>query len=145
VSAVALGEALLEMVPREVAGTVYDGQAPVSGGGEMLPTPPWVVVNLRLPDVVDRSMAGPVHASEALLRLTATAGTVQGVRMILDDLLTLEGQRPVVEGWSCGPLRQVNIREPQVDRDYVFAGALLHPVYAVLEFAATVTRRIGGG
>ncbi len=142
-SVVALGAALLDMVPRNVAATVYDGQAPVSGG-ETLPAPPWVVANLRLPDVTDRSLAGPVHGSEALMRLTATAGTTQGVRMILDDLLTLEGQRPVVDGWSCGPLWQVNVREPLVDRDYVFAGANLHPVYAVIEFATTVSRHVGG-
>lgn len=141
-SAATLGAALLAMVPRNVAATVYDGQAPVSGG-ETLPAPPWVVANVRLPDVTERSQASTVQASEAVLRLTATAGTTLGVRMILDDLLTLEGQRPVVGGWSCGPLLQINVREPQVDRDYVFAGAALHPVYAVVEFAATVTR--GGG
>jgi len=144
VTVTALGAALLAMIPRNVAATVYDGQAPVTGS-DTLPTPPWVVANLRLPDVTERSQASTVQASEAVLRLTATAGTARGARMILDDLLTLEGQRPVVEGWSCGPLLQINIREPQVDRDYVFAGASLHPVYAVVEFAATVTRRIGGG
>lgn len=138
-SVAALGAALLGMVPRNVAATVYDGQAPVSGS-ETLPAPPWVVANVRLPDVTERSQASTVQASEAVLRLTATAGTTLGVRMVLDDLLTLEGQRPVVEGWSCGPLLQINVREPQVDRDYVFAGAALHPVYAVVEFAATVTR-----
>lgn len=143
-SVVELGGALLAMIPRNVASTVYDGQAPVTGS-DTLPPPPWVVANLRLPDVTDRSLAGPVHGAEVLVRLTATAGTAQGARMILDDLLSLEGQRPVVDGWSCGPLLQINIREPQVDRDYVFAGASVHPVYVVIEFAAIVSRRIGGG
>ena len=104
-SVVALGDAILAAVPRNVVPDVHEG---VVGGVD--PRPPWVVAVLELPNVDDRSLASRPQSYEARVTLKVAAGSQRGVLMIFDDLLAIDGVRPVAAGWSCGPLEVFNVR-----------------------------------
>lgn len=95
---------VLAMAP---AGTVL-GEVP----GEDPPLP-WRSLTVRMPTTHTESDAGTGVAD--LVRVTATlsAASDQGVLRIADEMLVaLAGRRPVVEGWTCGPLRHVGSSDP---------------------------------
>lgn len=131
----ALGGAILAAIPRNVVPKVYEGQV-----DETKVSPPWVVANLRLPQVRARSLGASVQNASAHLQLTIAAGTATGVLAIVDDLMGIDGARVDVEGWSVGPLLVHNVRNPEVDRSVTFAGAVGHVVFTTLEVRCTVSQ-----
>lgn len=134
-SAEALGDAVLDLVPRGVVPVVHEGVVPGSN-----PAVPWVVAVLTLPDVDARGMARRPQSFEVRLVLKAAAGNQRGVLRIFDDLLQIEGRRPVVDGWNCAPLEVFNVRMFDADRDVTLPGAVQPPAWGLLEVRCTASR-----
>lgn len=135
-SAVALSDGLLALIPESV--TLHDGQVPTVAG--VVPAPPWVYATITLPEVSARSMARRGHLHTVRARFLVYAGTAPGVRIVADIVDgALEGARPVVAGWRCSPVEQVNIRPAEEDRDVTITGTNRHPMYGVLEYLFTAS------
>lgn len=133
-SVVVLGEAILAAVPRGVVPYVHEGQV-----ASDVESPPWVIANLRLPQIRQRSVAATPQVTSAHLLLTVAAGTARGVLMIVEDLMALDGHRLDVPGWECGPVLVHNVRQPEVDRSLTLTGAIGHVVFAAIEARLTVS------
>lgn len=137
----ALAAALVAMVPTTLA-PVHDGVvAPdTADGRRVVPAPPWVVANVRLPVGIERGEARRAQAWTVILSLTLTAGTARGCRQLYDSTVAqIEHERPVASGWTCGPLLAYPGMQPEVDTNLVFAGSLANPVFQVVEMVTTVS------
>lgn len=112
---------------------VFDGQVP--GTAPVA----FVVVNHRLPKVVERSEGRTRLAHQCYALVTVTAATADGVRAIAQRVSdALDTKRPVADGWSITALAQFNTRGPDEDRDVQAANGR-YPMFAKLEFDYTAT------
>lgn len=112
---------------------VFDGQVP--GTAPVA----FVVVNHRLPKVVERSEGRTRLAHQCYALVTVTAATAESVRAIAQRVSdALDTKRPVADGWSTTALAQFNTRGPEEDRD-VRAANGRYPMFAKLEFDYTAT------
>lgn len=102
---------------------------------------PWVVVACGLPSVRHRSLAGRAVARDGYVRVTCVAGTGEGARLLGDEAdAALEGARLVVPGWVLGPVRQLNVREPEADFQVELTNGR-HPVTQIIEYRFTANRK----
>lgn len=119
-----------------VAGmTVHKGIVPKT------PTFPYVLLSTNFPTVVERAQSRTAQAHELRVRTTVVGESVQSVRIIGQKLAgSLEGVRPVVDGWRLGRIESLpNDQDIIPDRDVTFANGL-NPVYAVLDWVLTASR-----
>lgn len=74
---------------------------------------PWRSMRVRPPAVSARSDASPPQAYTVRVSLLLSAPADAGVLMLASEVHdALEGARPVVDGWSCGPLLSRGVSEP---------------------------------
>lgn len=112
----------------------FDGQVPGTAPAA------FIVVNQTIPDVWSRSLGRSRQAHRCLVRVTVTAGTAEGVRLVAQDVVDgLEGRRPVTPGWSVSPIELLNTRAPAEDRDVDPGSGGRYPMFSVLEFVYTAT------
>jgi len=128
---VTLREAILALLP---VGT-HEGEAPQ---GAALP---WTVAVLDVPTPRDRSLAGSPHSQRVRVRVTAAAANAHGCSNRAEGLrTTLEGARPVADGWACSPLRHVSSRPVSRDPQVTYPATNASAFFAVLDFELTAVR-----
>lgn len=77
------------------------------------PPLPWRSLTVRMPTPDLRSDAATALAGTVRVTATLAAASDQGVLRIGDEMaLALEGAKPVVPGWVCGPLLHVGSSDP---------------------------------
>lgn len=125
--------ALRALAPGDL--TVHYGQAPSNAAL------PWVVLNNDVADVASRALASPPQAFVGRLLVTVAANTEDAV-LILGDLIldAYEGARPVAEGWSVSPLRQVGALRVFADTSTTTTATNLRPMVGKVTFEYTATR-----
>lgn len=98
-------------------------------------TVPWTFVLLSLPSPTERRLCGRISNRRCVMRLRIAAGNDTAVLQLWDMMRpSLEGVRPVVDGWQLTRLSQLN-DDPQVypDRDVTLPGGG-HPIVAAVDF-----------
>ena len=100
---------------------------------------PWRSMRVSIPGVSERSEASPPQAFVVRVSLLISAATDAGVLRLADEATAaLEGRRPVVPGWLCGPLLSRGSSQPYTTNATVqAANRRLVSVPLSFEFAAS--------
>lgn len=126
----ALATAVLALAP---AGTVL-GEVP-----DVTPLP-WRSMRVSIPGVSARSEASPPQGYTVRVSLLISAGAdTGGLRLAGEAMDALEGARPVVDGWLCGPLLSRGSSQPY-STSLALPGSTRHVVSVPLSFEFTATK-----
>ena len=126
------GDALAAAFESLITGvTVYKDKVPGT------PSYPYVFVLTNFPTVSERSAARSVQLRTLRSRCIVAGLTGASVRIIAQKLTNcLEGQRPVVTGWTLGAIEaEPNDQQLQPDNDVTVSGQ--HPLYQPFDWVLT--------
>jgi hypothetical protein len=105
-----------------------------------LPPNLYYVVNVRVPNVAERSESGQPVSVLCKVAITIGARTALAVRDLASAaILALDSARPTAAGWETGPLQLRNTRGPDRDQDVTFTNGA-HVIYGLLEFDLAASR-----
>lgn len=95
---------------------------------------PWSFVLISIPNAAARRMDERVSTRRCVVRIRITAANDTAVRRVWDNLRpSLEGVRPVADGWSTTPLAQLN-DDPQIYQDRDVKVNNQYPIVCAVDF-----------